>query len=166
MGTSGERACQERTRRRERAAAGGRSGCLGRLEAGCWGSGAGRVAGATCGAGWLSLSADTSPSLPPTPWSSGARGLARTPARIYTHAGARDHCCCSPGRADGAAAVSPASRGKSRTALPRREPGARWPPGVSSPADCSLPSGKPVSLLVTGSELVSADPRERVGGCG
>lgn len=151
---------------RERAAAGGRSGCEGRLEAGCWEGRTSRVARATCGAGWLSLSADPSPSLPPVPWRSGARGLARTPARIHTHARARDHHCCSPGRADRAAAVSPGSRGKSRAVLSPREPGARRPPGVSSPADCSPPSGKPVSLLVTGSELVSADPRERVGGCG
>lgn len=135
---------------RERAAAGGRSGCKRWLEAGGWERRA--------GAAWLSLSTDT---VSPAGLRERAGKRAHPPASIQARA--REPHCCSPGRPDLAAAVFPRVERESR-ALLRRQPGARRPPWVSSPADCSPGSGKLVSFHMTGSELVPADPRERVGG--
>lgn len=165
-GTSGERACRGRPRRggsaqRQEGGAAARGG---------WRPAAGGVertgqhappAGLV---GFLFLPTQPCPSPQPLEFGS-ARASAHTGSHPHTRQSARSsllqprpgrRSCCS----------FPRVNRESRPVLPRREPGARRPPGVSSPTDCSPPSGKPVSLLVTGSELVSADPRERVGGCG
>lgn len=165
-GTSGERACRGRPRRggsaqRQEGGAAGR----GRLAAGGGEGRAGPAARATCGAGWLPLSAGGEHSFP-----AGVRERAswRAHRLASTHARARDHPCCSPGRADGAAAVSlrPESRGKAEPLCLRERQVSAGPLGYQAQQTAPPSSGKPVSLLVTGSGLVPADPRERVGSCG
>lgn len=164
-GTSGERACRGRPRR---------GGSAQRQEGGAAVRGSWRSAEGRGGrervplhappaglAGFLILGTQFPRG------SSGARGLARTQARIHTLQSARSSLLQPrPGKRSCCSFLEPRFEGGSRTIVPRREPGAHRPPWVSSPADCSPSSGKPVSLLVTGSGLVPPDPRERVGGCG
>lgn len=167
-GTSGERACLGRTRRggsahqQEGGAAvrGGWRPAAGRVET------AGSHAPPAGLAGFLFLPTHPGPSPKPLEFGS-ARASAHTGSHPHTHTrqSARSSLL-QPGQGRRSCCSFPRVERESRAVLPGREPSARWPPGVSSPADCSPPSGKPVSLLVTGSELVSADPRERVGGCG
>lgn len=112
-GTSGERACLGRTRRggsahqQEGGAAvrGGWRPAAGRVET------AGSHAPPAGLAGFLFLRTRPGPSPKPLEFGS-ARASAHTGSHPHTHARARDHHCCSPGRADGAAAVSPGWRGK------------------------------------------------------
>lgn len=166
-GTSGERACRGRPRR-GRSAQRQEGGAAGRgwLAAGGGEGRAGPAARATCGAGWLPLFLPGGTQFPRG--SSGARGLARTQTGIHTRQSARSSLLQPrPGRRSCCSFPETRVKGESRTIVPPRETGVSRPPWVSSPADCSPPSsGKPVSLLVTDSGLVPADPRERVGSCG
>lgn len=149
----------------ERAAAGGRSGwegvAGGRRRGGQSGSGSTRHL-----RGWLASSFCRGEHSFPA----GVRERAgwRAHRLASTHARARDHPCCSPGRADGATAVSlrPESRGKAEPLCLRERQVSAGPLGYQAQQTAPPSSGKPVSLLVTDSGLVPADPRERVGSCG
>lgn len=103
---------------RERAAAGGRSGCEGRQAAGGGEGRAGPAARATCGAGWLPLSAGGGTQFPRG--SSGARGLARTQAGIHTRQSARSSLLQPrPGRPSCCSFPEPRVEGKAEPLCPR-----------------------------------------------
>lgn len=165
-GTSGERGCHGRTRR---------GGSAHRQEGGAavrggWRPAAGRVERAGSHAppaglaGFLFLPTHPGPSPKPLEFGS-ARGSAHTDSHPHTRQSARSSLL-QPGQGRRSCCSFPRVERKAELSCLAESLVPAGAPGVSSPADCSPPSGKPVSLLVTGSELVSADPWERVGGCG